>query len=86
MPPGFWWLPSPTIPGRAERAVHPLDIYRAAKLLIDRHGCEASGEARVRAMSLRQDGDEQGATVWQRIHEAVVELQRTSRDPEEAEH
>jgi hypothetical protein len=74
------------MPGQAERAVHPLNIYRAAKLLINRHGAEASGEARVRAMSLRQDGDEQGAAVWQRIQEAVVELQRTMRDPGEAEH
>ncbi len=86
MPPGCWWPPSPTTPGRAERAVHPLDIYRAAKLLVDRHGAEAPGEARVRSMTLRQDGDEQGAAVWGRIHEAVVELQRTMRDPGEPEH
>ena len=66
--------------------MHPLDIWRAAKLLIERHGDEAPGEARVRAMSLRQDGDERGAVVWQRIHEAVVELQRTLRDPGEARH
>ena len=66
--------------------MHPLDIWRTAKLLVDRHGAEAPGEARVRAMSLRQDGDEQGAVVWQRIHEAVVELQRTLRDPGEARH
>ena len=37
-------------------------------------------------MSLRQDGDEQGGVVWQRIHKAVVELQRTLRDPGEAQH
>ena len=66
--------------------MHPLDIWRTAKLLVDRHGDEAPGEARVRAMSLRQEGDEQGAVVWQRIHEAVVELQRTLRDPGEARH
>ena len=66
--------------------MHPLDIYRAAKLLVDRYGDQAPGQARVRAMSLRQDGDEQGATVWQRIHEAVLELQRTSRDAGECEH
>ena len=37
-------------------------------------------------MSLRQGGDEQGGAVWERIHEAVLELQRTSRDSGEAEH
>ena len=66
--------------------MHPLDIYRAAKLLVDRHGDQAPGQARVRAMSLRQDGDEQGTVVWESIHEAVLELQRTMRDPREAEH
>jgi len=39
--------------------VHPLDTYRAAGLLVDWHGDEAPGEARLRAISLRQDGDEQ---------------------------
>lgn len=86
MPPGSWWRPSPTTPARAEGGVYPLDIWRSAKLLLDRHGEEAPGQARVRAMSLRQDGDEQGAAVWQRIHEAVVELQRTLRAPGEAQH
>lgn len=86
MPPVSWWRPSPTISARAERTVHSLDIWRSAKLLLERHGDKASGEARVRAMSLRQEGDEQGTAVWQRIHEAVLELQRTSRDPGEAEH
>ena len=66
--------------------MHPLDIWRSAKLLLDRHGEEAPGQARVRAMSLRQEGDEQGGAVWQRIHDAVLELQRTARDPGEAEH
>ena len=66
--------------------MHPLDIYRSAKLLIDQHGKRAPGQARVRIMSLRQDGDVQGAAVWQRIFEAILELQRTMRDPEEAVH
>ncbi len=66
--------------------MHPLDIWRAAKLLVDWHGEEAPGQARVRAMSLRQQGDEQGRAVWERIGKAVLELQRTSRDPGEAEH
>ncbi|MGI4795554.1 MAG: hypothetical protein ACRYG8_16060 [Janthinobacterium lividum] len=66
--------------------MHPLDIWRSAKLLLDRHGEEAPGQARVRPMSRRHEGDEQGSAVWQRIHEAVLELQQTSRDPGEAEH
>ena len=65
--------------------MHPPDIWRTARLLVDRHGNQALGEAWVRVMSLRQGGDEQGAVVWQRIHEAGVE-QCTLRDPGEARH
>lgn len=66
--------------------MHALDIYRSAKLLIDRHGDQALGQAKFRAMSMRQDGDPVGEAVWQRILEAVVELQRTFRGAGEVEH
>lgn len=66
--------------------MHPLDLWRTAKMLINRHGEEAPGQAWVRVMSLRQNRDEHGAAVWERIHEAVLELQRISRNPGEVEH
>ena len=64
-------------------AVSVGDIYRAAKLVIEQHGEEAGDFATGRAVDLLNDGDTDGAMVWRRILEAVVELQRT-RQPGEA--
>ncbi len=61
-------------------------IYRSARLLIDRHGDQALGQAQFRVMSMRQDGNPVGEAVWQAILKAVVELQRTFRGAGEAEH
>ena len=66
--------------------MHAFDIYRSAKLLIDRHGDQALDQAKFRVMSMRQDGDPAGEAVWQAILKAVVELQRTFRGAGEAEH
>ncbi len=66
--------------------MHALDIYRSAKLLIDRYGDQALGQAKFRVISMRQDGDPAGEAVWQAILKAVGELQRTLRGPSEAEH
>ncbi len=52
------------------------DIFRAAKLLIDRHGEDASLRAAERADGLLEAGDIIGATTWHRILKAVEELQR----------
>jgi hypothetical protein len=55
-----------------------LDIYRAANLLIDRHGADAMIEA-ARLMDLmlnRRDRD--GRLVWLRIREAIFVLQAPS--------
>ena len=66
--------------------MHSLDIYRSAKLLIDRYGDEALGQAKFRVVSMRQAGDPAGEAVWQAIFKAVAELQRTFRGAGEAEH
>jgi hypothetical protein len=58
------------------------DIYRAAKLLIDRHGDDADIRAAERADELLDDGDIEGSAVWRRIIEAIEELQRGRRDGE----
>ena len=60
-----------------------IDIYRAAKLLIDRHGKHAALEAAGRADKMLACRDIDGERVWLRIRDAVVELQRTERVSDE---
>ena len=60
-----------------------IDIYRAAKLVIDRHGEEASLYAAARSAVLAGEGDAEGAAVWRQITAAIEELQRARR-PDEA--
>jgi hypothetical protein len=57
-----------------------IDIYRAAKLVIDRHGEEAALYAAVRTAVLAGEGDVEGAAVWRQITAAVDELQRARDD------
>ena len=61
-----------------------LDVYRAAHLLIKRHGDDAPIEAAMRADELAEDGDMEGRAVWLRILKAVDELISKER-PEDAE-
>ena len=60
-----------------------IDVYRAAKLLIDQHGDEAVLHAVGRADFLLEEGDFEGAAVWRTILGAIKELQRV-REPDEA--
>jgi hypothetical protein len=60
-----------------------LDIWRAAKLLIDQHSDEAALYAAGRADLLLEEGDVTGAAVWRAIVAAIEELQR-ERGPGEA--
>ena len=60
-----------------------IDIYRAAKLVIDRHGDDAALYACARTAVLAGEGDVEGAEVWRQITAAVEELQRERR-PDEA--
>ncbi len=57
--------------------IDDIDIYRAAKLLIDKHGEKAGIEASMRADALLERGDLDGHVVWLRILKAVEELQNT---------
>jgi len=52
------------------------DIWRAAQLIIKRHGEDAAIAAAQRADELLNEGDHEGAAVWRRILRAVEELQR----------
>ncbi len=58
--------------------IDDIDIYRAAKLLIDKHGENAGNEASMRADAMLEQGDLDGKAVWLRILEAVKELQNTA--------
>lgn len=55
-----------------------LDIWRSAKLLVDRHGADAPITAAPRADELLAAGDTEGRSVWLRIFEAVKELLGTN--------
>ena len=55
-----------------------IDLWRAAKLFVDRYGETAPVEAMKRADALAAQGDAAGKVVWLRILEAVEELQNTN--------
>ena len=56
-----------------------IDIYRSANLLIKKHGDDAVIEAAMRADSMLDKGDLDGARVWKAIVKAIEELQRGER-------
>lgn len=60
-----------------------LDLYRAAKILIDRDGKHAGFVAAHREAELAAEGDVEGVAAWRAIRRAVEELQR-GREPGEA--
>jgi hypothetical protein len=51
-----------------------LEIWRAANLLLRRHGDKAKAEGAARAAALSAAGDHEGAAVWLRITHAIVQL------------
>lgn len=57
-----------------------IDIWRAAKQLVDWNGQDAVSHASERADELLAAGDRDGHAVWLRIGEAVRDLLR--EDPE----
>jgi hypothetical protein len=52
-----------------------IDIWRAAKVLIDRYGDGAASEAARRIAEQQSTGDFAGAAIWGQIHAAIVKLQ-----------
>jgi hypothetical protein len=63
------------------RSLSDLDIYRAANLLIERHGNDAVVEA-GRVLDLMLDrGDMEGRQVWLRIRNAILQLQAVQAGP-----
>ena len=62
--------------------IDDLDIYRAAKLVIDNHREDAALYAMARTAVLAGEGDAEGAAIWRQITAAVEELQRERRPGE----
>ena len=60
-----------------------IEIYRSAKLLIDRHGDDAVIEAAMKADQMLEAGDLDGLATWNRILRAIEEL-RAGKRPEGA--
>lgn len=54
------------------------DIYRAAKIFIERHGVEAEKEALSKMRAFMDEEEIIGASVWLMIAQAVKELQQTT--------
>ena len=57
------------------------DIYRAANMLIERHGAEALTEAAKMIDKMLDGGDLDGRAVWQQIRRAIAELQARPNGP-----
>jgi hypothetical protein len=55
--------------------ISELDIYRAAHLLIDRHGGDALIEAARMIDRMLELRDPEGRQVWRRIKGAIEQLQ-----------
>jgi hypothetical protein len=55
--------------------ISELDIYRAANLLLDRHGADAPIEAAHMIDRMHDRCDDEGQVVWWRIKRAIEALQ-----------
>jgi hypothetical protein len=55
--------------------ISELDIYRAANLMIDRHGGDALIEAVRMIDRMLELGNGEGRQVWRRIKQAIEQLQ-----------
>lgn len=63
-----------------------IDLWRAAKLLVDEHGTNASGFAAEWAIHFHEAGDIEAEEVWVRIMTRVLELQRKKPADGETQH
>jgi hypothetical protein len=63
--------------------ISDIDVFRAAHLLISRHGEDAPAQAAMRHEELLAAGDMEGAAVWKRILQAIDQIGRKERRPDE---
>ena len=69
-----------------QHTISDLDLWRAANLMIERHGDDTALVAAQRADELLAAGDIEGQLVWKRIIAAINELQRTQLAVNERRH
>ncbi len=62
------------------------DIHHYTQVLVKHHGEGASARAATRANTMLKAGDLDSFRVWNRILQAIEELQRTGSKPGEAIH
>jgi hypothetical protein len=60
--------------------VSDLDIWRAANLLVRKHGANAALEAAKRADVMLDRGDDEGRLLWSRIRRAIEDLRALRAD------
>jgi hypothetical protein len=58
--------------------VEDIDIWRSAKILVDRHGADAPTVTERRASEIIAKGDVEGLAAWKRIGAAIKELLETT--------
>jgi hypothetical protein len=61
--------------GETSSMISDLDIWRAANLLIRKHGANAELEAAKRVDLMLDRGDDDGRLTWARIRRAIEDLQ-----------
>jgi hypothetical protein len=66
--------------------IQDLDIYRTAKLIIDKYGEDALIEAALRQDELLAKGDREGARSWSRIGDAIEWMQAQHEITGEIQH
>ena len=54
--------------------IQEIDLWRCAYLLLQHYGDQAETEAATRAERLQNAGDQEGASVWRRIRQAIEDL------------
>ncbi len=52
-----------------------MDIYRAAKIMVELHGDDAGIRAALRSDHFLEQGDLEGSKAWKRIVDAIKVLQ-----------
>ena len=66
--------------------VDDIDIFRSAKLLIDKHGDDAALIAIKRATKMLDAGNVDGYAVWKRILRAIEDMKQETPRPGEHQH
>jgi len=67
-------MTSQSQPAIVVKGIAPIDIWRAAKLMVKRHGAMATIECALKADAMLEAGDRGGQAVWLAIRRAARSL------------